>query len=77
MSRPLLQDTTLVGKTKGERLADAHDVTLVVRFVLNKEGKILHGELVDAQSTNVKRFNTWNSLICALSAWLNDKQRRG
>ncbi len=71
-----MRNATVSSKTRKERLSDVHHVTLIMRFVLNEQGQILHGELVDPQSTGIRRFKAWNGLISALSAWLNDERRR-
>ena len=70
----LIRDLTITSRpgrlqpvTGNNHLADTSYTTIILRIVLNKQGHIVYGELVDVVSSQTKRFKTWNELIRALS----------
>lgn len=58
-------------------LADTSYTTIIVRVVLNDHGQIIHGELVDVESPQAKRFKNWSGLIRALSQCLKTRTKLG
>jgi hypothetical protein len=50
-------------------LEDRQYVTVVLRFVLERDGRIVHGEIVDAEGTVLSRFVDWPGLIRGLELW--------
>jgi hypothetical protein len=59
-----------------EHLVDTQYTTFVLRFVLSKQGQIVHGELIDVASSQMQRFKNWNELIQALGEWLRASPRQ-
>lgn len=57
-------------KPNGERLADKRNVTLILRLVLDRDGKLMHGELVDVGGKVQTRFIRWRELTRTVRAWL-------
>ena len=53
-----------------ERLTDAHQVTVILRLVLNRRGQLTHGEIVDVEGTTRIHFKGWRALTRALREWL-------
>ena len=50
----------------GDRLTDRHYLTLIVRIMLGSDGRIVHGDLIDARSGAVHRFLGWRGLVGVL-----------
>jgi hypothetical protein len=44
-------------------LAGRRAVALVLRVVVNPEGVVMHGEVVDAATRDVDRFAGWEGLV--------------
>lgn len=55
-------------------LPDRRYVTVVLRFVLDRGGRIDHGEIVDVDGTVHSRFSGWHGLVRALRTWLGNGQ---
>lgn len=49
-------------------LADKRYVTRVLRLVLDRRGRFLYGQLVDAEGADLGRFNRWRDLLPLLRA---------
>ncbi len=45
-----------------DSLADKHNVSLVLRLVLDRSGELQQGELVATTGTTSGRFDTWESM---------------
>ncbi len=56
------------------QLSDKLPVTLVLRMVLDAQGRLEHGELVNVSGKMEGRFNNRDSLLHALDAWLARQQ---
>ncbi len=54
----------------GEQLEDTRYVTAVLRFVLDREGRMLRGEIADAAGRATRRFTDWDGALRALKSWL-------
>ena len=52
-------------------LSSKQTVTLVLRLVLDEQGRLEHGELVDLTGKNAGRFNSWDGLVSVLDTWLD------
>jgi hypothetical protein len=50
----------------GERLGDKRNVTVVLRLVLDREGELMEGEVVDAKGRPGDRFNDWEEITPAV-----------
>ena len=51
-------------------LADRHYYTVVMRMVVDRRGRLLHGELVGNMTMPPDRFVGWRGLIRVMRAWL-------
>ena len=51
-----------------EQLSDVHNIALIVRLVVTKNGRLVHGEILDANEQCRGRFRAWNELAAALRA---------
>jgi hypothetical protein len=55
------------------QLADKRQVVLILRLVLNKQGQLLHGEIVDVADKVIGRFANWTHLNYLMQMWLVNK----
>jgi hypothetical protein len=55
------------------QLADKRQVVLILRLVLNKQGQLLHGEIVDVAYKVIGRFANWTHLNYLMQMWLVNK----
>lgn len=51
-----------------EHLSDVHNIALVVRLVVTKDGRLIHGEILDAGKQCRGKFQTWSELAVALQS---------
>jgi hypothetical protein len=56
---------------EGNKLAEKQYATLILRLVLDQQGRLLYGELVDVAGGQPKWFAGWRGMISAVRAWLN------
>ena len=52
-------------------LADTQNVTLVLRLVLDEQGYLQHGQIIDIDAELVGQFTDQAGLMRALAAWLD------
>ena len=50
---------------------------MVLRLVLDKHGRLMHGELVDVEGTLQRRFKGHHGLTQAVRAWLTSQEQHG
>jgi hypothetical protein len=60
----------LTGRYSGDELAHRGLVTVIVRLVLDRDGELLHGEIVDSSYVVRGRFSNWADLTLVLQRWL-------
>jgi hypothetical protein len=51
-------------------LEEKQYATAILRLLLDKRGKLVHGEVVDVDGGSSHRFGGWQALIPAVQAWL-------
>jgi hypothetical protein len=56
----------------GETLGDHHNLTLLLRLVVDRAGHLVHGELVDLDGASRGRFLNWDTLQQLLILRLED-----
>jgi hypothetical protein len=61
----------------GDELGRRRLVTVVLRLVLNRQGLLVHGEVVDAANRRQQRFAGWEGLVPAVRAWLEREPADG
>ncbi len=49
--------------TEGPVLADSRYVTLVLRLLIDRQGRLVHGEIVDVDGRTRGRFSEWRDLL--------------
>ena len=54
-----------------DELAETRHVTFVMRLVLNQNGRVAYGELIDARTNQSRHFRERSGLTQALNDWLN------
>ncbi len=59
---------------EGNNVADAHNVTVILRLVLNGRGELTHGEIVDMEGKPWGQFMRWAGLTRSLRAWLDGQK---
>jgi hypothetical protein len=51
-----------------DRLVDRTPVSVVLRLLLDKQGRLVHGESLEGTSGSISRFSNWEELISAVQA---------
>lgn len=64
------RDGILPTQPDRNHLADKRYATVVLRLVLDKHGRLMHGELVDVEGTLQQRFKGRRGLTQAVRTWL-------
>jgi hypothetical protein len=57
---------------ESDALADRRSVTVIVRLVLDRQGRLVHGEVIDTKARMRGRFTAWDALVPLLRAVLED-----
>lgn len=60
-----------------DSLARRHHTVVVLRLVLDRDGVLSHGEVVDASGRARGRFGDWAGLVTLLRNWLEDTGEKG
>lgn len=60
-----------------DKLANKQYATLLLRLVLDQQGRLLYGELVDVAGGQPARFAGWRGMIRTVRAWLNGQAQAG
>jgi hypothetical protein len=53
-----------------DNLSDQQNVTVVLRLVTDRQGRLLHGEILDASGASLARFFRWPDLTRLLQTHL-------
>ena len=61
----------MVNEAEHNGLAENRYSGLVVRFLINKEGNLLHGRLVDLSGNTVSQFRQLDEISDLIDAWLS------
>jgi len=61
---------------EGEELARKHYVSVVLRLVVDRRGRLVYGEIVDMTGKPDGRFLGWRGLTQAVKAWLSSQAQR-
>jgi hypothetical protein len=59
----------------GNNLAGKRNATLILRLVLDQQGRLMHGELMDVAGGPPDRFVAWRGLIRTVRAWLTSQEQ--
>jgi hypothetical protein len=70
-ARGRILSTTVIGDT----LAERRHVTVILRLVLDRGGRLIHGEVVDVEAGPWARFAGWRGLTRTLHAWLASQEQ--
>ena len=54
-----------------DELVETRHVTLVLRLVLSQNGRVMYGELINAESGQSQHFRDRSGLTHSLDDWLN------
>jgi hypothetical protein len=57
----------------GNSLANRRHVVAVLRLVVDADGRVEKGELVDTEARPLGRFANWRGLIRAIRTWLESQ----
>ena len=60
--------------SRGERLIERRNLTLVLRLVVGPGRRLVHGELVGPDGTSRGRFADWGGLSRVIRRWLDDPE---
>jgi hypothetical protein len=64
----------LASPSRESNLAERHYVTLIVRLMVDRQGQLIHGEMVDANNTFRERFIGRSGLIDTVQTWLTQQE---
>jgi hypothetical protein len=64
----------LTDQYRGDELAHRGLVTVIVRLVLDRDGELSHGEIVDSSLVVRGRFSEWADLAPMLRRWLETER---
>ena len=56
------------GDLTGERLANKRHITLILRLVVDSDGTLAYGEVLDMESGSSARFANWQNLERTIQA---------
>ncbi len=62
------------GSGEDDERGGARQVVLVLRLVLDRQARLHHGELLDADATRQGRFSTMTELTEAVDRWMTRQQ---
>jgi hypothetical protein len=65
---PCRRTCNVPGDLTGERLADKRHVTLILRLVVDSDGALAYGEVLDMESGSSARFASWQDLERTIQA---------
>ena len=68
--------TSCVRRTEAT-LVEKQPVTLILRLVLDAQGRLQYGEAVDTEARSQGRFVGWRGLTRTVRAWLARQERSG
>ena len=71
------QDMDLVDDGLSDMLSEKHQVTVILRMLMDEQGKLLHGNLVDVDGQSRGRFSNWGDLVNLLRQWFDSQERGG
>ena len=60
-----------------ETLEDRRHVTVVLRLVVDRRGRLVYGELIDEAAQARGRFVGWRGLTRTVQRWLVEQAERG
>jgi hypothetical protein len=67
----------LVDDRLSDMLSGKQEVTVILRLLMDEQGKLVHGNLVDVDGQSRGRFSDWGDLVSLLQQWLDSQERRG
>lgn len=56
-----------------DQLSEKHQVTLILRMLMDEHSHLLHGELVDVSGNSWGHFSGWENLVTVLREWLTNQ----
>ncbi len=60
----------MADKNPSDALSEKHQVTLVLRLLLDRNNRLLHGDVVDVSGQSLGHFSDLESLTHAIEDWL-------
>jgi hypothetical protein len=54
-----------------------HQVVVVLRLVVDRTGRLSHGEVVDSEGASVGRFSDWRRISPIVRAWVQRRAGEG
>ena len=58
-----------------DKLAETRQVTAILRMAVDRNGRLLHGEVVNVEDNFQYRFKDWAGLTRTLRVWLAEQSR--
>jgi hypothetical protein len=53
-----------------DKLTEKRHITVILRLVVNQDGRLVHGEVVDVEGKPQGRFVGWQQLGPAIQGWM-------
>jgi hypothetical protein len=66
-----------MGTPDGGHVMEKRQVTLILRLVLDAQGRLQYGEAVDTEARSQGRFVGWRGLTRTVRAWLARQEHTG
>lgn len=60
----------MADKNPSDALSEKHQVTLILRLLLDRNNRLLHGDVVDVNGQSLGHFFDLESLTHAIEEWL-------
>lgn len=61
----------------GNALAGTRHIAVILRLVVDPDGRLTYGEIVDIEGIPRKRFMRWQDLTRAVREWLDGEGQEG
>jgi len=58
-----------------DKLAETRQVTVILRLVVDRDGRLQHGEVVNIADNSNNRFKDWDGLTLTLRSWLSNRSQ--
>ena len=66
----------MVNDEQSDKLSQKQQVTVILRMLLDEQGMLVHGDLVDVDGQSRGRFSSWDDLVIMLREWSANHERK-
>jgi hypothetical protein len=72
----MLQGYVVPVRPPEDKLSEKRYLSVSLRLLLDRRGRLIQGEVVDLQGQAQRRFVGWRGLVRGLRAWLAEQPQR-